>query len=102
MGILAVVMFDSVNGLKPTLLVRSIVSTFLSYCGLVILFYGLGVLFIGLLVRMRSVSIRGSLFSWLFLFYIFSNIFFIYFLLISGHLLGRFFYRFEDKLYWEV
>jgi len=102
MGILAVVMFDSVNGLKPTLLIRSIASTFFHYCGLVILFYGLGVLFVGLLVRMRSVSIHSSLFSWLFLVYIFSNIFFIYLLLISGHLLGRFFYRYEDKLYWEA
>jgi hypothetical protein len=102
MGILAVVMFDSVNGLKPTLLIRSIASTFFHYCGLVILFYGLGVLFVGLLVRMRPVSIQGSLFSWLFLFYIFYNIFFLYFLLISGHLLGRFFYRYEGKLYWEV
>jgi len=102
MGILAVVMFDSVNGLKPTLLIRSIASTFFRYCGLVILFYGLGVLFVGLLVRMRSVSIHSSLFSWLFLVYIFSNIIFIYLLLISGHLLGRFFCRYEDKLYWEV
>ena len=102
MGILAVIMFDSVNGLRPTLLVRSILSTFFHYCGLVILFYGLGVLFVGLLVRMRPASIQSSFVSWLFLFYIFYNIFFICFLLISGHLLGRFFYRFEDKLYWEV
>jgi len=102
MGILAVVMFDSVNGLKPTLLIRSIASTFFHYCGLVILFYGLGVLFVVLLVRMRLVLTQSGLFSWLFLVYIFSNILFLYFLLISGHLLGRFFYRFEDKLYWEV
>jgi hypothetical protein len=102
MSILAVVMFDSVNGLRPILLVRSIVSTFFYYCGLVILFYSLGVLFVGLLVRMRPASNQSSFVSWLFLFYILYNIFFLYFLLISGHLLGRFFYRFEDKLYWEV
>ena len=102
MGILAVVMFDSVKGLRPTLLIRSIVSTFFHYCGLVILFYGLGVLFIVLLVRMRLVLIRSGLFSGIFLPYILFNIFLLYALLISGHLLGRFFYRYEDKLYWEV
>jgi DNA-directed RNA polymerase subunit RPC12/RpoP len=102
MGILAVVMFDSVNGLKPTLLVRSIASTFFHYCGLVILFYGLGILFDILCGRIRLISIQSGLFSWLFLAYIFSKIFLIYFLIISGYLLGRFFYRYEDKLYWEV
>lgn len=102
MGILAVVMFDSVNGLKPTLLIRSIASTFFRYCGLVILFYGFGVLFVVLLVRMRLILIQNGLFSGFFLIYIFSNIFFLYALLISGHLLGRFFYRYEDRLYWEV
>ena len=39
MGVLAVVMFDSLNGLKPALLVRSIASTFFHYCALVVLFY---------------------------------------------------------------
>ena len=93
MGILAVVMFDSVDGLKPTLLVRSIASTFFHYCGLVILFYGLGVLFVVLLVRMRLVLVQSGFFSWFFLVYIFSNILFLYFIFISGHLLGRFLYR---------
>jgi len=102
MGILAVVMFDSVHGLKPALLVRSIASTFFHYCGLVILFYSLGILFTVLYSRIRIVSIRGSFFSWFILVYILSNIFLLYTLLISGHLLGRFFYRYEDKLYWEV
>jgi len=102
MGILAVVMFDSVNGLKPTLLIRSIASTFFHYCGLVILFYGLGILFGVLLAMMRSISARSGFFSSLFLAYISSNIFFIYALLIVAHLLGRFYWRYERKLYWEV
>ena len=102
MGILAVVMFDSVNGLKPTLLIRSIASTFFHYCGLVILFYGLGILFGVLYGRIVLILIKSGLFSWNFLVYIIFNMFLIYSLLISGHLLGRFFYRYEDKLYWEV
>jgi len=95
-------MFDSVNGLKPTLLIRSIDGTFFYYCCLVILFYGLGVLFVVLIVRMRLILIQSGLFSGFFLVYIFSHIFLLYALLISGHLLGRFFCRFEDKLNWEV
>jgi hypothetical protein len=102
MGILAVVMFDSVYGLKPALLVRSIASTLFHYCGLVILFYGLGILFAGLYSRIRIVSVRGGFFSWFLLVYVLSNILLLYSLLISGHLLGRFFYLYEDKLYWEV
>ncbi len=45
MSILAVVMFDSINGVNPILIVRSIISTFVQYCGFVALVYGLGILF---------------------------------------------------------
>jgi len=93
MGILAVVMFDSVNGLNPILIIRSTVSTFLQYCGLAILFYGLGLLFVvTFLVRAR----------WGILSYLFSNIVFIWLLLVAGHLLGRFYWRYKEKLNWEV
>jgi hypothetical protein len=92
-GILAVVMFDSVNGLNPILIVRSILSTFLQYCGLVILFYGVGLLFVVAL----SVRPRVAILT-----YFFSNILFIWLLLVSGHLLGRFYWRYQEKLNWEV
>ncbi|MFB0524784.1 MAG: hypothetical protein ACETVZ_04545 [Phycisphaerae bacterium] len=101
-GILAVVMFDSVNGLNPVLLIRSIVSTFLQYCGLVILFYGLGVLFGILLYMVVSILPRFGVLSYMFLAYILFNIFFLYVLLIAAHLLGRFYWRYEEKLNWEV
>ena len=102
MGILAVVMFESVKGLKPALLVRSIASTFFHYCGLVTLFYVFGILFVVLYSRIRIITLESGFFSWLLLVYIFSNIFLLYALLISGHLLGRFFCQYEEKLYWEV
>jgi hypothetical protein len=93
MGILAVVMFDSVNGLNPILIIRSIGSTFLQYCGLAILFYGLGLLFlVTFLVGAR----------WGILSYLFGNIVFIWLLLVAGHLLGRFYWRYQETLNWEV
>jgi hypothetical protein len=102
MGALAVTMFDSVNGLNPVLLIRSIFSTLIQYCGLVILFYGLGILFA--VVRAFAspiMSQRGDI-SYVFFAYIFFHIFTIYTLLILGHLLGRFYWRYKEKLDWEV
>jgi len=101
-GILAVVMFDTVNGLNPILIIRSIISTFIQYCGLFVLFYGLSILFIIFLAIIGSVLPRRGMFLRYFLSYILSNISFIYALLIYGHLLGRFYWRYQEKLNWEV
>jgi len=102
MGILAVVISDSVRGLSPVLLIRSIASTFLPYCGLVILFYGLGILFvIGIVGSMSAGRAVGSISS-LILTLISILVGFIWMLLVAGHLLGRFYWRYEDKLNWNV
>jgi len=93
MGILAVVMFNSVNGLNPILLIGSIASTFFQYCGLVLLFSGLYVLRILIL----SVGQR-----WGILANVMSNIVLIWLLLVTAHLSGRFYWRYQDKLNWEV
>ena len=104
MGILAVVMFESVRGLNPVLIFCSIVGTFLPYCGLVALFYGLGVLFviseIGSLLAVRGLT-GNSLLSAL-LFIVFRRAGFLWLLLVAGHLLGRFYRRYEEKLNWNV
>jgi len=104
MGILAVVMFESVRGLNPVLIFRSIVGTFLPYCGLVTLFYGLSVLFvIGIigslsgLARLTGDSLLSAL-----LFIVFIRAGFLWLLLVAGHLLGRFYWRYEEKLNWNV
>jgi len=102
MGTLAVVMFDTVNGLNPILIIRSIAGTFLQYCGLVIPFYGLVVLFAILLYMVVSILPRFGVLSYMFLAYILFNIFFLYVLLITAHLLGRFYWRYKEKLNWEV
>jgi len=93
MGILAVVMFDSVRGLNPMLIVQSIIGTFFQYFGLVLFIYCLGIIYTLIL----SVGPQWGITA-----YIFSNIIFIWMLLIAGHLLGRFYWRYENKLNWEV
>lgn len=93
MGILAVVMFNSVNGLNPILLICSIASTFFQYCGLVVFFSGL--YFLRILIL--SVGQR-----WGILANVMSNIVLIWLLLVTAHLLGRFYWRYQEKLNWEV
>jgi DNA-directed RNA polymerase subunit RPC12/RpoP len=102
MGILAVVMFDSVKGLNPILLIPSIISTFLQYCGLFILFYGLVVLFIIGVVGLIVASIVGGLVLSAFLTFVFIIIGFIWLLFVMGHLLGRFYWKYQERLNWEV
>jgi DNA-directed RNA polymerase subunit RPC12/RpoP len=92
MGLLAVVMFDSFSALNPILLTGSICSTFFQYCGLVLLFYGLVVFTVKMVSFLRQ--------SWV-LAYI-SSIFFIYLLMVTAHLLGRFYWKYQERLNWEV
>jgi len=92
MGLLAVIMFDSFSGLNPLLLIGSIFSTFFQYCGLILLFCIFG----------YSLAKILSLFSGLgFLNYI-AVMVIIYLAMVATHLLGRFFWRYQEKLYWEV
>ena len=101
MGILAVVMFDSINGLNPLLLIHSIFSVFVRYCLLVLLLYVLGILLVSLGVIMSSILPKSGYLTIFTSSYV-SLVFFIYALLIVGHLLGRFYYKYQDKLNWEV
>jgi phage FluMu protein Com len=92
MGLLAVIMFDSFAGLNPLLLIPSIFSTFFQYCGLIMLFGFLSFLFIKIVSILPRSLISGFILG----------IFFIYLLIVSAHLLGRFYFRYQEKLYWEV
>jgi len=102
MNALAVVMFDSVNGMNPILIIRSIISTFLQYCGLFILFYGLNILFSTMLGMVLRISSRTNILSGGFFTYILFNLLLAYALLVIGHLLGRFYWLYQKKLNWEV
>lgn len=92
-GILATTMFGSVNALNPILLIRSIISTLIQYCGLLVFFAAIGLLAV-LMFRIiprwgvPAVMISSTLGYWL--------------LFTAGHLLGRFYWRYREKLNWEV
>jgi len=92
MGILAVVMFDSINGLNPILLICSIASTFFQYCALIIFICILGFL---------PVALNWILPQSLIISYISSAVG-IYLIMVIAHLLGRFYLRYQEKLNWEV
>lgn len=102
MGALAVIMFDSVNGLNPVLLISSIFSTLIQYCGLVILFYGFSILSYIFRSLMIPIMNNYKVISSMFFAYLVFHILTIYTLLILGHLLGRFYWRYQEKLNWEV
>ncbi len=104
MGILAVVMFESVRGLNPIMIFRSIVATFLPYCAVVALFYGISVLFvIGIIGSLSGLALlTGDSLLSAFLFIVFIRAGFLWLLLIAGHLLGRFYWRYQEKLNWNL
>jgi len=89
MTLLAVAMFDSLSALSPGLFIPSIFSTLLPYCGLVILFYGIGYLS----SRIRPIAGAFGILYWGLQIYV---------MFILFHLLGLFFRRYEDKLNWEI
>ncbi|MCK5565538.1 MAG: DUF4013 domain-containing protein [Planctomycetes bacterium] len=111
MGVLAMVLFDSLQALNPWLLIRSIISTLPQYIGLVILFYGLSIgyyLLIGMITigavaatAVTKPNIVETLLGML-MFKIVSGIGFLWLVITLCHLLGRFYYKYEEKLYWEV
>lgn len=92
MGLLAVAVFDSVWGVNPILVIGSIFSTFFQYCALVIFCYVFLMLIPLAGYFLRRVWILGYLFM-LVAFYLG---------LILAHLLGRFRWKYRDKLNWEV
>jgi hypothetical protein len=97
MALLAVVMFDSLSGLNPILVVRSIYSTFLRYCGVVLVLCALWALLLYLsyfvvrycplpqLVTMVLLSCIGN-----------------YMLMVKAHVLGAFYWKNDEALYWDA
>ncbi len=82
---LTIALFSSVRALNPRLIFGSIFDVLLPYCGLVLLFC-----LVGLLVA--KVILLGC----------FAGVVQIYLLLVMAHLLGRFYWRYKDKLNWDV
>jgi len=92
MGLLAVVIFDSVAGLNPILIIGSIFSTFFQYCGLILLFFAIGALFIISMTILPQFWLLGF----------FSNVTLLYMAMVYAHLLGRFAWHYKEKLNWEA
>jgi hypothetical protein len=91
MAFLAVVVFDSFQGLNPFLLIGSIFSTLFQYCALV-LFIAAGV-FVPVSVPIPKEALISR-----FILHCVS----LYMALVAAHLLGRFCWRYKEKLNWEV
>ena len=94
MTLLSIVMFDSIRGLYPILIVTSIFSTFFQYCCVVVMFCIPVGIIAGMLIFLPEDT--G------FLIQLILRTVYAYQLLIAGHLLGDFFKRNEERLYWEV
>jgi hypothetical protein len=92
MVLLAVVLFDSLRALNPILIIASMLNVFLPYCGLVLLFFAVCGLIAIILVIMPQ--------SWI-ISYILSAVC-IYLTMIMAHVLGRFCYKYRERLNWEV
>ncbi|MHC4364289.1 MAG: hypothetical protein ACYSTJ_02340 [Planctomycetota bacterium] len=92
MALLAVIRFDSASAFNPRLLIRSITKTFSQYCRLVALF-AVGICAMFLLWQKVQQSRPLA-----FIHYCLS----VYLLLVAAHLLGRFYWRYQEKLNWEV
>jgi len=92
MVLLAMVLFDSFRALNPVLIVGSMFSVFFQYCGLILLFSGFG----GLIALITSTFLQQPIFG-----HFFGTVC-IYLTMVMAHLLGRFYWRYQEKLYWEV
>ncbi len=94
MALLAVAMYESLRGLNPFLLLRSVARTFFPYFVLVPLCYVLCVVF----PLAFYFVFDTALWHWA---YILLGVAF-YLLLIMAHLLGRFHFKYDEQLYWDT
>jgi hypothetical protein len=100
MGLLACVMFDSIRGLNPVLLIPSIFSTFFQYCGLVLLITGIVLGFKAVQTKQTD-NVQTETITMIFLGSVFYLIL-LYITFVVAHLIGRFYWRYEKRLNWEV
>ncbi|MHC4104464.1 MAG: TFIIB-type zinc ribbon-containing protein [Planctomycetota bacterium] len=92
MVLLGLVLFESLRALNPILIITSMFNVFLPYCGLVLLFFAVcGIIAIMLVIMPQSFIIS----------YLLSAVC-IYLTMIMAHLLGRFCYKYSERLNWEV
>ena len=93
MTLLRVVMYDSLAGLNPFIIVWSIFKIFPRYC-LVLLFFYLPMVLFVFMARWVPKDLWGGRFI--------LKAANMYLLLVSAHVLGWFYYRNEERLAWPV
>ena len=92
MALLAVVVLDSPVGLNPRLLYSSISNTFRQYCGFVLLIVA-AILLIGTLGQ------KGGDSGYLAFIVRYASVYLVF---VAAHLLGRFYWRNQEKLNWDA
>ena len=92
MGLLAVVLFDSLSGLNPILLIGSIFSTFLPYSVMILTF-----IIMGFVIVEKTPNPWASPLAFFTTWCVG-----VYLLMIVAHLLGWFCHRYKQELNWEV
>jgi len=94
MALLSMVMHDTFGGLNPLLVMRSIHRTLLHYTALVPLCYALCLL----LPLAYAVTLSERYWHWGYVLFFAA----FYLMLVMGHLLGRFYFKNEERLYWDA
>jgi DNA-directed RNA polymerase subunit RPC12/RpoP len=95
MVLLAAVLFDSFNALNPILIIGSIFRTFLPYCGMALLFYSGALLFMKIDSQLHRLRLLPAL-------PLIIRAAQLYLAFVAVGLLGRFHWRYQDKLRWDV
>ena len=83
--------FDIPTTFRPFLLIGSISSTFFPYCGLALIFCGVALIAKNV-VNMKEPAVSAFLLRSAGT----------YLALVAAHLLGRFYWRYQEKLHWEA
>ncbi len=92
MGLLTVTMFESLRALNPILLAGSILSTLLPYCALVPFCY--------LLLLLFPVAAYFLVVNWIPSYPLLFATYYVW--LVLAHLLGRFCWKYEERLNWDA
>ena len=92
MTLLAAVTFDFTRGFNTLLWFMSIFKTFLQYIGLVLIVCAI----VGLVVWLASVFHDSRILAFI------VSVLLIYLIMLVAHLFGRFYWRYKEKLNWEV
>ncbi|MHC4395835.1 MAG: zinc ribbon domain-containing protein [Planctomycetota bacterium] len=92
MALLAAVTFDFSRSFSTLLWFMSIFKTFLLYIGLVLIVCA----FVALIVWLARFFYKSRALAFLY------SVIFIYLIMLDAHLLGRFYWRYKEKLNWEV